>query len=108
MTGAQFAATYLDPPSGILFVARAPMVDQGGGWPNRVRYQRPFAADALRQARKNKAMGMTDAVALANVPPYLIRRLTQTATIKDSTGTAIAPNILTDFQAMTSIEAVPV
>jgi hypothetical protein len=107
MTGVQFAATYLDPPSGILWAARTPMRDQAGGWPNRVRYHRGAAADALRSARRCRVMGMGDAAAIAATPAWMIRRLTQCSLAKDATGALIAPNILTDFQAMTGIEAVP-
>lgn len=108
MTGAAFASTYLDPPSGILFIARTPQKDNGTGWSTKVHFHRGWAADALRRARRNSAMGMDDATSVATIPAWLIRRLTQASLVKDSTGTLIAPNILTDFQAMTSLGILPV
>jgi len=108
MTGAQFASTYLDPPSGLLFAAQTTARDNGTGWPNDFHFHRGWAADALRRARRNSAMGMTDPQAVAAIPAWLIKRLTQASLVKNSQGTVIAPNILTDFQAMTTPGTVPV
>ena len=107
MDGPTFAATYLDPPTGIFYVARTPQKDNGYGWPNKAHYYRGFIADALRRARRNSGAGMTDAVATATIPPYLQRMLNKAATIKDSSNTLIAPNVATDFAALVSLGAVP-
>jgi hypothetical protein len=107
MTGAVFASTYLDPPSGLLYVPRTAVKDNASGWPRYARFHRGAAADALRRARRNSAMGMTDANAVAAIPAYLIKHLTQASQVKDQSGAFIAPNILTDFQAMTAPGVVP-
>lgn len=107
MTGNTFASTYLDPPSGILYIARTPQRDNASGDPGKCHFLRPKVADALRRARRNKAMGMTDGQATATIPAYLLKRLTQASNLHDINGTMLAPNILTDFQAMTAIELTP-
>ena len=107
MNGAQFAATYLDPPTGLLFAALPLARDNGTGWPNDIHFHRGWAADALRRARRNSAAGMTDANAVATIPAWLIKRLTQASLVKDANGTLIAPNILTDFQTMTAPGVAP-
>jgi hypothetical protein len=107
MTGQQFADAYLDPPNGIFFVARTPQKDNGYGWPSKAHYYRGFVADALRRARRNSAAGMADATAVAAIPAQLQAKLNKAATIKDSSGATIAPNVATDFAAMTSLGVVP-
>ena len=86
MTGPQFASTYLDPPSGLLFVLAGPgSATTGPGWPsNDFHFHRGWAADALRRARRNSGMGMTDPQAVAAIPAWLIKRLTQASLVKDS------------------------
>ena len=103
MTGQQFADTYLDPPNGIFYVARTPQRDNGAGWNTKAHFYRGPIADALRRARRNAVMGMSDANAVAGMPAYLTRALTKAATIKDTAGSTIAPNVATDFAAMTSL-----
>lgn len=107
MTGAQFAATYLDPPTGLLYAAQPVVRDNGTGWPGDIHFHRGWAADALRRARRNSTMGMSDATAVATIPAWLIKRLTQASLVKATGGALIAPNILTDFQTMTTPGTVP-
>jgi hypothetical protein len=107
MTGAVFASTYLDLPSGLLAISRPAMRDNASGDPGKPRFLRPKVADALRRARRNSAMGMSDANAVATIPAYLIKRLTQASNLHDINGTMICPNILTDFQAMTAPGSAP-
>jgi hypothetical protein len=107
MTGQQFADAYLDPPSGIFFIARTPQRDNGSGWNTKAHYYRGFVADALRRARRNSGMGMADATATASIPAYLQRMLNKAATIRDTSGATIAPNVATDFAALTSLGVVP-
>ena len=108
MTAAAFAAAYLDPPTGIFYVARTPMKDNSAGWPSKAHYYRGFVADALHRARRNGMMGMSDANAAAGIPAYLQRMLNRAATIKDSSNTLIAPNVATDFAALTALNVGPV
>ena len=106
MTGAAFAALYLDPPSGVLYVAYPNQRDNGTGDKGKPHFLRPKIADALRRARRNKAMGMTDAAAVATLPAYCTKYLTQAAGLHDQNGTMLCPNIVTDFNALSPVEPV--
>ena len=104
MTGQAFADTYLDPPNGIFYVSRTPQRDNSAGWDRKAHFYRGKVADALRRARRNAVMGMTAPQATAAIPLWLQRHLNKAATIRDSSNTLIAPNVATDFAAVTSLQ----
>jgi hypothetical protein len=103
MLAQTFADTYLDPPTGVFYVARTPQRDNTAGWNTKAHFYRGKLADALRRARRNGVMGMTDPQAVAAIPLWLQRHVNKAATIKDSTGALIAPNVATDFAGLTSL-----
>jgi hypothetical protein len=91
-TASAYAATYLDPPSGLLNVTRYRQTAKPRTLT--VRTWRGEIASGLSHLQRDLRAGYTPAQAQANVPKWVTTAVTKAATASG------VPAVLTDFQAI--------